>query len=180
MLRLRQVRRRELAMPIYMGVFEKPNVLDKSFIGGAKTKGFEGWIELQSAQVGTTRSGTNATGRGSGREGSQPGVQDIVITKYQDAVSAALFREASSGTGRLIVIAFAKADGAAYMKIVLQDTIISSYSVSGQGGDSHAKPLESLSLNFTKVTYETLPKSPETTHSQMYQLSQQSSWQSYP
>ena len=167
-------------MPIYMGVFEKPNVLDKSLKGDVKTKGYEGWIELQSAQLGTSRNITNATGRGSNREGSAPAVQEIVVSKYQDSVSTALFREALNGTGKLIVIAFVKEDGTAYLKIVLQNTLISSYSASGHGGDSHARPMESLSLNFTKVTYETPPQSPDTTHSQMYQLSQQANWTSYP
>ena len=39
-------------MPIYMGIFEKPNVLDRNFSGEVKARGFEGWIEIQSAQVG--------------------------------------------------------------------------------------------------------------------------------
>jgi len=167
-------------MPIYMGVFEKPNVLDKGFKGDVKTKGYEGWIELQSAQLGITRNITTTTGRGSNREGAAPAVQDIVVTKLQDSVSTALFREALNGTGKLMVIAFVKDDGTAYLKIVLQNTLISSYSVSGHGGDNHAGPMESLSLTFTKVTYETQPKSPDTTHSQMYQLSQQPNWTSYP
>ena len=167
-------------MPIYMGIFEKPNVLDKNFKGDVKAKGYEGWIELQSAQLGMNRSTPNPTGRGSGREGSAPTVQEIVVTKYQDSVSTALFREALSGSGKLFVIAFVKEDGTAYLKIVLQNTLITSYSVSGHGGDSHDKPMESLSLNFTKITYRDAPQSPDTTHSQMYQLSQQSSWSSYP
>ena len=167
-------------MPIYMGIFEKPNVLDKSFKGEVKAKGYEGWIELESAQIGISRNITSPTGRGSNREGSAPAVQEIVVTRYQDSVSTALFREALNGSGKLIVIAFVKGDATAYLKIVLQNTLITSYSVSGHGGDSHGKPMESLSLNFTKVTYETLPKSPDTTHSQMYQLSLQPSWDSYP
>ncbi len=167
-------------MPIYMGVFGKPNVLDRGFKGDVKMKGYEGWIELQSVQLGTTRNITSATGRGSNREAAAPSVQEIVVTKLQDSVSTALFREAVNGTGKLIVIAFVKEDGTGYLKIVLQNTLISSYSVSGQGADNHARPMESLSLNFTKVTYETLPKSPDTTHSQMYQLSQQANWMSYP
>ena len=39
-------------MPIYMGIFEKPNVQDRNFRGEVKAKGFEGWIQLQSAQIG--------------------------------------------------------------------------------------------------------------------------------
>ena len=75
------------------GIFEKSNVLDKNFRGGMKAKGFEGWIELQSAQIGVNRHITNQTGRGSNREASRPAVQEIVITKSQDDTSTALFRE---------------------------------------------------------------------------------------
>ena len=168
-------------MPIYMGFFEKPNVLDKNFRGDVKAKGYEGWIELQSAQLGTNqRNGTSASGRGANREASAPAIQEIVITKLLDSVSTALFREALSGKGKLIVIAFVKEGEAAYLKIVLQNTLITSYSVSGHGGDAQARPMESLSLNFTKITYEMPATSPDTTHSQMYQLGQQANWTSYP
>ena len=78
------------------------------------------------------------------------------------------------------MIAFVKQDGTSYLKIVLQNTLITSYSVSGHGGDPQARPTESLSLNFTKITYEMQASSPETTHSQMYQLGQQENWTSYP
>jgi type VI secretion system secreted protein Hcp len=168
-------------MPIYMGIFEKPNVLDKNLRGEVKAKGYEGWIELQSAQLGTSqRNATTATGRGVNREASAPAIQEIVVTKLQDSVSTALFREALGGKGKLIVIAFVKEGGTTYLKIVLQNTLITSYSVSGHGGDVHARPMESLSLNFTRITYEMPAKSPETTHSQMYELSQQANWPSYP
>ena len=92
-------------MPIYMGIFEKPNVLDKKLRGEVKAKGYEGWIELESAQLGTHRNTTNATGRGINREASAPSIQEIVITKALDSVSTALFR-AAGGKGKLIVIAF--------------------------------------------------------------------------
>jgi len=159
-------------MPIYMGIFDKPNVLDKNFRGGVKAKGFEGWIQLQSAQIGVNRHITSQTGRGSNREASQPAVQEIVITKSQDDASTALFRESLHGKGRLIVIVFAKEDGTTYMKLVLQNTLISSYSVSGHGGDTSSGPMESFSLNFSNITYEASPKSPDTTHRQMYDLTQ--------
>lgn len=165
-------------MPIYMGIFEKPNVLDKKFKGDVKAKEYEGWVELQSAQVGRSRRIASATGRGSDREASAPAIQDIVVTKHNDSASTALFREALVGSGKLIVIVFVKGDETAYLKFVLQDALIASYSLGGHGADP-SRPVESLSLNFTKMTYETLPQSPDTTHSQMYQLSQQRSW-NYP
>jgi type VI protein secretion system component Hcp len=167
-------------MPIYMGIFEKPNVLDKNFTQGVKAKGYEGWIELRSAQLGTHLNMTSASGRGTNREASAPGTQEIVITKLQDSVSTALFKQALYGEGKLIVIAFVKDDGTTYTKIVLQNTLIASYSVSGHGGVGDSRPSESLSLNFTKITFEMSPTSPNTTHSQVHQLRQQSSWENYP
>src|SRR5687767_4501648 len=105
-------------MPIYMGIFEKPNVLDKSFRGEVNAKGYEGWIELTSAQLGTHRNTTGGTtGHGVDRGASVPAVQEIVITKLQDSVTTALFKEARGGKGMLIVIAFVKEDGTTYMKI---------------------------------------------------------------
>jgi type VI protein secretion system component Hcp len=77
-----------------------------------------------------------------------PAVQEIVITKLQNSVSTALFWEALGGNGKLIVIAFVKGDGTTYLKIVLQNTLISSHDVSGHGGITDSSPTESLSLNF--------------------------------
>ena len=162
-------------MPIYMGIFEKPHVLDRKFRGEVKAKGYEGWIQLQSAQLGTNRHTTTPTGRGTNREASA--TQDIVITKLQDSVSTALYKEALRGEGKLIVIAFVKEDGTSYTTIVMQNTMISSYSVSGHGGVTDSRPTESLSLNFANITFEMSPTSPDTTHSRVYQLSQQATWE---
>ena len=84
-------------MPIYMGIFEKPHVLDRKFRGEVKAKGYEGWIQLQSAQLGTNRNITTPTGRGTNREASAPATQEIVITKLQDSVSTALYKESLRG-----------------------------------------------------------------------------------
>jgi len=164
-------------MPIYMGIFEKPHVLDRKFRGEVKAKGYEGWIQLQSAQLGTNRNITTSTGRGTNREASAPAIQEVVITKLQDSVSTALYRETLGGEGKLIVIAFVKEDGTSYTTIVMQNTMISSYSVSGHGGVTDSRPTESLSLNFANITFEMSPTSPDTTHSRVYQLSQQATWE---
>ena len=99
-----------------------------------------------------------------------------MITKLQDLVSTALYKESLYGEGKLIVIAFVKEDGTTSMTLVLQNTLISSYSVSGHGGVTDSRPTESLSINFTNITFEMSPTSPDTTHSQVYQLSQQATW----
>ena len=43
------------------------------------------------------------------------------------------------------------------LSIELENTLISSYSVSGTGGDAAERPMESLALNFTKVEYQYRP-----------------------
>jgi type VI secretion system secreted protein Hcp len=154
---------KEGSMPIYMGIFTKPGVLDKRFRGEVTAHGYEGWIELQSAQLGTARGG------GTGKQF----IQEIVITKRQDSTSNALYREALNGEGKLVVIVFVKGDDVT-LKFVLQNTLISSYSVSGGGASGSPTPMESISLNFVKITFDTSPNSPDTTQSQLYQLSQQS------
>ena len=71
-------------MPIYMGIFEKPNVLDKKFRGDVKAKGYEGWIQLQSAQLGGSRSVTSAPPATVSSERRAQAIEDIVITKLLD------------------------------------------------------------------------------------------------
>src|SRR5687767_10105347 len=107
-------------MPIYMKY---------EGIQGSATGTRQGWIELQSCQLGSGRGITSPTGRSSNREGSAPSISEIVITKYQDNSSTHLFREALSGSGKKVTIEFAKADGTVYMKVELEGTLISNYSV---------------------------------------------------
>jgi type VI protein secretion system component Hcp len=78
--------------------------------------------------------------------------------------------------GKLTILAFVRSDGTVTTEIVLQDAMISSYSQSS-GGD---QPVESFSLNFTKITYDVAATSPDTTHAAVYELSQQANWQVGP
>lgn len=135
-------------MPIYMKY---------EGIEGSATGNYKGWIELESCQMGTGRSITSPTGSSTSRESSAPSISEIVITKYQDISSTHLFREALHGKGKKVTIDFVKsADcGAPYLSIELENTLISNFSISGHGGDGHNKPMESLSLNFTKISFST-------------------------
>src|SRR5262245_9516896 len=132
-------------MPIYMKY--------GSVKGDVTAKGHEGWIELQSAQMGVHRSITSPSGRGVNRESTSPAVSEIVITKDLDSSSTNLFRESLWGRGADVEIHFLKSDGDPnpYLAIKLKNTLIANYSVSGHGGVAHSQPMESLSLNFTSI-----------------------------
>jgi type VI secretion system secreted protein Hcp len=137
-------------MPIYM----KIDGID----GSVTAAGHEKWIELQSCQLGTNRHIANATGRGQNREASAPAVSEIVVTKDLDCASTGLFRLSLWGEGKKVKIDFVKTDKdkfEAFLQAELENALISSYSVSGHGGVGHSTPMESLSLNFTKITYAT-------------------------
>jgi type VI secretion system secreted protein Hcp len=159
-------------MPIYMGIFDKPNVLSPRFKGSVKAKGFEGWIELESAQISTVRAPQSP---GSASRGA-PAAREIAATKLTDATSAALGAAAKEGEEKLTILAFVKSDGTVTMEIVLQDAIISSHSQSS--GGEH--PMESFSLNFTKITFDAAATSPDVTHTATYELSQQPDWDVAP
>lgn len=126
--------------------------------GQVKAPGFEGWIELNSCQMGVHRNVSTSSGHGGNREASTPAVSEIVCTKNQDASSADLFKAALAGEGKKVDIAFCKTstDGKKYekyMSVELENTLVSSYNLSGHGGPAGDSPMESLSLNFTKITY---------------------------
>lgn len=137
-------------MPIYM----KYDGID----GAVTAAGHEKWIELQSCQMGVNRHVSTPTGRGANRESSVPTVSEIVITKEQDCASTELFKAALQGEGKKVKIDFCKTDKdkfETYLQLELENTMVSSFNVSGSGGDNHSRPMESLSLNSTKILFVT-------------------------
>ena len=116
-------------MPIYMGIFEKPHVLDRKFRGDVKAKGYEGWIQLQSAQLGATSTPHRPRPQARGVDAGHPGHRDRRASRTRSRPLSP--GKLSHGKGILIVIAFVKADGTTHLTLVLQNTLIGSYSISG-------------------------------------------------
>jgi type VI protein secretion system component Hcp len=111
--------------------------------GDVKEPAHRGWIELESAQLGQ-------------RRGGSPTSSEIVLTKKPDSASVHLMREAISGKGVKAIIEFVRADGSVYLRIEMKDTLISSYSISGTGGNA----TEMLSLNFKEIEFHNIPGTP--------------------
>lgn len=139
-------------MAIYMKL--DPGMGD---VAGESTEtGHVGWIELTSMQWGSMRNIITHVGAGSTRELSQPSCQDVNVTKRTDKASVALFKGALAGKAGLCEIHMTQTIGAAprtYLELKLENTLISSYSISGSEGWMD----ESLSLNFTKIEYRYIP-----------------------
>jgi type VI secretion system secreted protein Hcp len=135
---------------IYLSV---PGVTgDGSAAGGAGT------IEVSSFSWGAT----NTSSAGAVASRGKVKISSITITKSVDQASPAFFKNVCAGAHYpSVTLALRKAgspEGTApsdSMKIVLSNVFVSSYSMSGGGGDE--VPEESLTLNFTKIlmTYTT-------------------------
>ena len=128
-------------MPIYMRITRKGATV---ITGEVTAKGYEKWIELLSLQMGQPRSMAP-----DGHVSTT--VSEIVVTKSMDSASMALWRESMHGEGVTIQIDFVKSGGA-YLTYTLQNALISFY----QPGTT-----ESLTLSFTKMTYDTHGAGPD-------------------
>jgi type VI secretion system secreted protein Hcp len=124
--------------------------------GQVTTEGFKDWIELHSMQYGVSRGVTTGAG-GANREGSHPMISDITISKVFDVASPLLYRDSVAGHFankveiKLTTTTKNKID--TYLALELVDCGVSNFSTSSSG-DS---PMESFSLNFTKITYTPSP-----------------------
>ena len=123
-----------------------------SIKGSVTTEGFKDWIELESFHWGVGRAvGTAARGSTS-REHSEPSISEITVTKRMDLASPKLFLDAVGGKlDAKVDIKFStttKGKVETFLTFKLENTGVSGYSVSS-GGDL---PVESVSLNFTKVS----------------------------
>jgi len=137
-------------MPIYM----KYDGVD----GDITAKGYEKWIGLESCQLGANRNVTSPGGRGANREASAVRVSEISCSKTQDCSSMGLLKAALWGEGKKVNIHFVKTDKdkvETFLEIELENTMVTSFSFSGHGGEGNSRPMEMFSLNFLKITVST-------------------------
>lgn len=133
-------------MPIYMKI--------EGIKGQVMTKGFEETIALTSVSHGLTREIKSFTG--TSREVASPTLSEMAVTKVHDSSSVALFRNSLLGDPfPKVEIFFCRDKGGgeveAFLTVTLEQVLITSYSLSGASeGDA---PMESLTLNFLKITF---------------------------
>ena len=88
--------------------------------------------------------------------GGKASVQDLSFTKYVDTATAPLMRACSTGEHiKSALLTVRKAGGKSpveYIKVTLEECIVSSISTGGSGGEDQLT--ENVTLNFAKVKYE--------------------------
>ena len=124
--------------------------------GDVTTAEYKGWIELNSFQFGVSRAVSSGAG-GATRESSAPSISEIVVSKYLDASSPKLYQDSLAGAFdtkvTIKMTSTTKNKVETFLTYELTDCGVSSYSQSS-GGDA---PVESLSLNFTKIMMTPTP-----------------------
>lgn len=141
------------------------------FKGESRDKTHVGKIDILAWSWGMSNSGTAHMGGGAGA--GKANVQDLSVTKYVDASSAALLLACATGehipTANLIVRK-AGTTPLEYIKIDLTECLITAVSTGGSGGEDRLT--ENVTINFAKVKFTYTeqdatgkPKSPDKTMS---------------
>ncbi|MEM7741759.1 MAG: type VI secretion system tube protein Hcp [Pseudomonadota bacterium] len=135
-----------------MAVYLKLGDLEGSATEAKHTK----WIAVESIQFGVGRTVEMKSGKLADRSPGKPSLSEMSFNKTLDPASVDLYKLAVGGQkGLKAEVDFTKIEDnkqETYLKYVLHDVIVTSYSSSsvGEGGSF---PMESFSLNFSKVEF---------------------------
>ena len=126
--------------------------------GRDRRHGHEQWIDLSSFQWESAAASLRR--RWQRRQTASPPCHrsgEVVVTKSQDAASPrSLPSLALYGEGKTVKIDFTRTNAGneeTYLNLELENCLVSGFSLSS-GGD---RPTESVSINFTKITYSYTP-----------------------
>jgi len=103
---------------------------------------------------GASQSGNFGSGEG-GSGAGKANVQDLSITKYLDKTSPLFLKAVTSGEHTsTATLSMSKAGGEQFdfLKIVLTDVMVTSYSTGGSGGEDMLT--ENITLTFAKIEFE--------------------------
>lgn len=128
-----------------------------TFDGESKDDKHKKWIDVLAWSWGASNSGSAHVGGGAGA--GKVNVQDISITKYVDSSSHNLIKSVATGKHiDKVNLVVRKAGGTPveYIKIELNEVLISSLSTGGSGGEDRLT--ENISLNFAKIKFEYTPQ----------------------
>ena len=134
-------------MPIYMK-FDSIN-------GEVTAKGKEKWIEVLSFSWGVSNSSSAGSAGGGGA--GKASFQDLHFVQNTQSSSAPLLKACATGEHlKQALLTFHKGGGQSneYLKIKLEDVLVSSYQAGGAEGSNNETPSEEISINFAKIEFD--------------------------
>lgn len=129
----------------------------KDVKGESKDKAHPNEIDVLAWSWGLTNSGSAHVGGGAGA--GKVNVQDLSITKWLDSSSPVLMKAACDGKHFAqadLVVRKAGEKPLEYLKIKLEEVMITALSTGGSGGEDRLT--ENVTLNFGKVTVDYTPQ----------------------
>jgi type VI secretion system secreted protein Hcp len=123
--------------------------------GEATDSRHKDWIDIQGFTVGSSRIIPSGAGD---REASRPSLTELSFAKYVDAATPALFGAATAGVAPYpkVTLDLGTRDSVTFARIELSDVLMSGQSFNASSG-GETRPTESITLNFTKITYIYFP-----------------------
>ena len=132
--------------------------------GESQDKAHKDEIDVLAWSWGMSNSGTTHSSAGGGA--GKANFQDLSIVKYVDKASPLLMLQCANGgiipMAELFVRKAGGADGGGleYIKIRMENILVTSVSTGGSGGEDRLT--ENVTLNFSKFTYIYTPQNPDT------------------
>ncbi len=139
------------AVDMFLG-FEGPTI-----VGESKDSVHAGKVDVLAWSWGMSNSGTTHTGGGTGA--GKANFQDLSLTKYVDKASPVLMKKCADGTHiakATLIVRKAGEKPLEYIKITMEEVMVTSVSTGGSGGEDRLT--ENISLNFAKVKFEYIPQ----------------------
>jgi type VI secretion system secreted protein Hcp len=135
-------------MPIYLQL--------DGIEGDATQQAHQGWTDIKSLAWNIERSMNTLVGSSQNREGKQPSVEHVTLTKISDRSTPKLITEAATGqagkTAKIHLVTTGS-PGTTYLEFTLSNVLISSYAVTSAGD----RPTEMITLDFTKIETKYTP-----------------------
>ena len=129
-------------MPIYLQI--------DGIQGDATHEAHKNWTDISSLSWGVQRQMNTLAGAAQNREGKQPSVGQVTLTKISDRSTPKLITEAASGqvskTAKIHLVTTGS-PGDTYLEFTLSNVLIAGYSIESGGG----RPIETITLDFTKM-----------------------------
>lgn len=130
--------------------------------GESKDDSHKKEIDVLSWSWGASQSGTGHVGGGSGA--GKVSVQDLSVTKYVDASSHLLLLDCCNGQHikkGTLVVRKAGATPLEYVKLTMEDILVSNIHTGGSGGEDRLT--ENVTLNFAEVKFSYAMQKPDGT-----------------
>ena len=131
--------------------------------GESKDSKHKDEIDVLSFSWGASNSGTMAFGGGGGA--GKVNMQDFHFTMNLNKATPKLILACASGEHikkAVLTVRKAGKEQHEFLKVTFSDILVSSYQTSGSGGGGEI-PMESISLNYTKVEFEYKEQKPDGT-----------------